>query len=365
MDQPEKYGGTEKKISYRKIVYPLVVSAVVIIALLALTGDSIDLSLFMKLSHLWLIGGFAIFILAQSLNALRTVLLLKAFGVKLPFREAFANILLMHFFNNLTPFAAGGQPFQIYDLAKRGIPVATSAAVIVSRYVMTNIAVVTLAFCFMPRYWRLFFNIPGIGVLAFVGALATFFLLILLITLSYSKKFLMKLVDLLVKPKFLKRLLGKALKCHSDEVRESLIEKFEEFHLYMKLIWKKGPHYMIVDVVLAMVYSAATKYILYFVLTGLSKTSGIALNTGFTGVWGAEELLYLIAFYMPTPGASGALEGGLYFMLKGSIPKELVAIGIAVWRFMTYHLVIILGSLLFIGVTTRRKKRKLCTQESK
>lgn len=366
MYQSNNANSSEKQISFRKIMYPVIISVVVIIVLLAFTGDNIDLSLFMKLSPLWLVGGFAIFILAQSLNALRTVLLLKAFGMKLKFRDAFLNIFLMHFFNNLTPFAAGGQPFQVYDLAKRGIPGATSAAVIVSRYVMTNIAVMILAFCFIPRYWRLFLNIPGIGIFAFVGAIATFALLILLVTLSYSRKFLIKLVGFLVKPKIFRRGLSKAFKCESKEVEGKLSEKFEEFHRYMTIIWKKGPHYMVIDVILAIIYSAMTKYVIYFIFVGLSKTALIPLKSGFISVWGAEELLYLVAFYTPTPGASGALEGGLYFMLRGTIPKELIAIGIAIWRFLTYHMVIILGAFIFVGVTSnRRKRKKLISEEIK
>lgn len=362
MEQPNNTNDS-RQISFRKIMYPVIISAVVIIALLAFTSDYIDLSLFMKLSPLWLVGGFAIFILAQSLNALRTVLLLRAFGMKLKFRDAFLNIFLMHFFNNLTPFAAGGQPFQVYDLAKRGIPGATSAAVIVSRYVMTNIAVMVLAFCFIPRYWRLFLNIPGIGIFAFVGAIATFALLIFLVTLSYSRRFLMKLVGFLVKPKFLRKGLSKAFRCESEEVEHKLSEKFEEFHKYMTVIWKKGPHFMVIDVILAIIYSAMTKYVIYFIFIGLSRTSAIPLESGFVNVWGAEELLYLVAFYLPTPGASGALEGGLYFMLKGTIPKELIAIGIAIWRFLTYHMVIILGTFIFVGVTSNRRKRKKLVNE--
>jgi len=236
----------KQSFSYKKALYALIISFVVILAILAFFGGDTDFTLIFKMSPLWIVGVILIYMLAQSINALRTKLLLKSYGIKLPYREAFVDILLMQFFNNLTPFAAGGQPYQIYEV-------------------------------FLPKYWKTFLKIPGIGIFAFLGAFLTIALLIFLVTLSYSKKMLMKFLDALLKPKFLKKIIAKFMDCKTEEVRDHLVEKFEEFNYYMKLIWKKGPHYMLMDIVLSISFSLTFKFIMYFILIGLLGASGTSL----------------------------------------------------------------------------------------
>lgn len=357
--------GVKRQASSKNIVYAVLISVIVILAILAFTGEDLDLSLFLKLPFYWIIGALLLYLLALCINALRIFLLLRAFGIRFKYSYAFTNNLLMQYFNNITPFAAGGQPFQIYDLTRKGVDVTTAAAVIVSRYVMTNIAILTLAIFFLPKYWRSFLNIPGIGIFAFLGAFFTFALLVLLTTLSYSRKLLTKLVDLLVKPKFLRKLFAKRLNCEPEEVREKLLKNFEEFNYYMHFIWRKGPHYMFVDVGLAILSSMVFKFILYFLIIGLSKTSGKPVTASFLDVWGVQELLFLVAFYVPTPGASGALEAGLFFMLKDAIPKDLIAISVTLWRLLTYHFTIVVGSLTFFIQQIRRNKSRSNPNDTK
>ncbi|OAA30713.1 hypothetical protein AT15_09820 [Kosmotoga arenicorallina S304] len=338
----------KQSFSYKKALYALIISFVVILAILALLGEDTDFSLIFKMSPLWIGGVILIYMLAQSINALRTKLLLKSYGIKLPYREAFVDILLMQFFNNLTPFAAGGQPYQIYDLSKRGIETTTAAAVVISRYVVNNVAILILALIFLPKYWKAFLKIPGIGIFAFIGAFLTIALLIFLVTLSYSRKMLMKFLDALLKPRFLRRLIAKFLECKPEEVRDHLVKKFEEFNYYMKLIWKKGPHYMLVDIGLSILFSLTFKFIIYFILIGFFDASNNPLNVPFVEIWGVQELLFLVAYYVPTPGASGALELGLFYMLGGTLPRGIISLAVALWRLLTYHFMIVLGTLVFL-----------------
>ncbi|AKI97538.1 lysylphosphatidylglycerol synthase transmembrane domain-containing protein [Kosmotoga pacifica] len=348
----------KQTFSYKKAFYALIISLIVIFAILAFLGENVDLSLVLKLSPSWIIGTISIYMLAQSINALRTKLLLKSYGINLPYKEAFANILLMQFFNNLTPFAAGGQPYQVYDLSKRGVETTTAAAVVVSRYVVNNVAILILALIFLPKYWNAFLKIPGIGIFASLGALMTIALLIFLVTLSYSKKMLIRSLDIFLKPTFIRKLLGKSLDCEPDEVREYLIKKFEEFNYYMKLIWKKGPHNMFIDIALSILFSVVFKFIMYFVLMGLLGVSQVTSSVSFLEVWGVQELLFLVAFYVPTPGASGALELGLFYMLGGVLPKGVIGIAVALWRLLTYHFMIVLGTVIFLARQKRIANKK-------
>ncbi|MGC9384484.1 MAG: lysylphosphatidylglycerol synthase transmembrane domain-containing protein [Kosmotogaceae bacterium] len=353
-NNPLKTPKTEQKISYKNIFYAIFISVVVMLAIFAFLGKDLKLSYFLELSWYWILGTVGLLVGAHSINALRIVLLFRIFGIKFRFRDAFVNNFLMQYFNNITPLAVGGQPYQVYDLTARGINLTTAAAVIVSRYVTTNIAIIIVAMIFLPQYWRAFLNIPGIGIFVFFGAFMSFAMLFLLATVSYSQKMLNILLKLLTKRKFMRKLLSKFLKCRPLDVREILREKFQEFHKYMLIIWRKSPLSMILDIFLAISFSFVFKFILYFVLVGIVNSSGATLNASLIDVWGIQELLYLVAYYVPSPGASGAMEAGLFFMLGGSVSKSLLGVGIAIWRIITYHLIIIVGTIAFLGVKKLR-----------
>jgi hypothetical protein len=93
---------------------------------------------------------------------------------------------------------------------------------------------------------------------------------------------------------------------------------------------------------------------LYFILVGIASSSGEVLNASLIDIWGIQELLYLVAFYVPSPGASGAMEAGLFFMLGGSVSESVLGVGIAVWRILTYHLIIVVGTIAFLGIKKLR-----------
>jgi hypothetical protein len=359
---PVKTPKNEQQVSYKNIFYAIFISIVVMLAIFAFIGKDLELSYFLELKWYWIVGAIGLLIGAHSINALRIVLLFRIFGIKFRFRDGFVNNFLMQYFNNITPLAVGGQPYQVYDLTARGINLTTSAAVIVSRYVTTNIAIIITAIFFLPRYWRAFLNIPGIGIFVFFGALLSFVVLFLLATVSYSQKMLNILLKLLTKRKFMKKLLSKLLKCRPIDVREILREKFEEFHKYMFIIWRKGPQFMILDVFLAISFSFVFKFILYFILVGIASSSGEVLNASLIDIWGIQELLYLVVYYVPSPGASGAMEAGLFFMLDGSVSKSMLGVGIAVWRILTYHLIIVVGTIAFLGI---KKLRNYSYEETK
>ena len=53
-------------------------------------------------------------------------------------------MLRTQFFNAITPFATGGQPYQIYYLTKQGIDTAVSTNIIIQNFIVYQIALVFL-----------------------------------------------------------------------------------------------------------------------------------------------------------------------------------------------------------------------------
>ena len=58
--------------------------------------------------------------------------------------SAFQLTLRTQFFNAVTPFATGGQPYQIYYLKQSGINYATSISIVLENFIVYQIALVSL-----------------------------------------------------------------------------------------------------------------------------------------------------------------------------------------------------------------------------
>ena len=54
----------------------------------------------------------------------------------------------------------------------------------------------------------------------------------------------------------------------------------------------------------------------------------------------------MVFYFIPTPGASGGVEGVFYLVFERMIPSDTAASALIVWRFFSYHLSLIMGILL-------------------
>ena len=78
---------------------------------------------FTNLNWFWLIIGFILVIGYWFFSSLSMYLITKKFENKSNFSSIFKINIVTHFFNGITPFASGGQPYQIYALKKEKINV--------------------------------------------------------------------------------------------------------------------------------------------------------------------------------------------------------------------------------------------------
>jgi uncharacterized protein (TIRG00374 family) len=61
-----------------------------------------------------------------------------------------------------------------------------------------------------------------------------------------------------------------------------------------------------------------------------------------------QSFLYLAVSFFPTPGSAGAAEGGFYLFFSTIFINVPVYIAMLVWRFLTYYLLLIVGSILVV-----------------
>ena len=68
----------------------------------------------------------------------------RKFEKKYSLKSAFRTQSITQFFNAVTPFSSGGQPFQIYTLKKRGLTISNATNITIEEFVVYQIALVFL-----------------------------------------------------------------------------------------------------------------------------------------------------------------------------------------------------------------------------
>ena len=80
---------------------------------------------------IYIILGALVILIGDMLKGRSIYLLVSEYSSKYKFKDAFRLTLQTNFFNGITPFSLGGQPFQLYLLKKRNnIDYATSSNIL-------------------------------------------------------------------------------------------------------------------------------------------------------------------------------------------------------------------------------------------
>ena len=95
--------------------------------------------------NVWLlIVAFLMVIIYWLLRSKAVSIFTKKFSPKTTYWSSFQMMLRTQFFNAVTPFATGGQPYQVYHLIKDGLSATVSTSVIIQNFIVYQIAMVFL-----------------------------------------------------------------------------------------------------------------------------------------------------------------------------------------------------------------------------
>jgi hypothetical protein len=78
----------------------------------------------------------------------------------------------------------------------------------------------------------------------------------------------------------------------------------------------------------------------------------IYLSFGYTAhgiydVFTLQAMLFLAVSFIPLPGAAGASEGG-FILFFSPVFGAATAVAMLIWRFLTYYMMLIVGSLIVV-----------------
>lgn len=257
------------------------------------------------------------------------------------------------FFNAITPFSSGGQPFQAYALKRKDVKISDSTSCLLQNFLSYQIVLnlyCTISIIFY--YTRIKAQVDNIVWLIIVGFTINTLVMLFIILIGRTKfmgKAIIGIMNLFCKIKFIDK--------HFGSKRANFEQYVAEMQQTFKEINKK--YVMWILCIICKVVALG----IYYSIPYLAFLS-IGVNLG------ADNYLYTIAItsfsltmtiFLPTPGASGGAELAFTTFFKGLIEtgdSESIALsGMLIWRLMTYYMLIFYGMALYL-IFERRSARE-------
>ncbi len=281
-----------------------------------------------------------------AIDSVRTVVLSHFLNDPFPFFKALENSILGYFFSYVTPFSAGGQPFQIYHLTRSGMKSENASAIILTRWSNMLIFLSLSALFFALRDLTLIkTGIPLLDKIVWIiigGSIAVSGVIVF--SLLFPK------VGNVVVRTLKKLKLGKPYEKIFKRKFATDVERFsrwlDKFYSSIRMIWIKRPALVLFDMIMGISDLGIIFYVLYRAISYSSKLLHTEFGLSFFGLSIIFILLSYIVYYIPTPGASGGVEGGFFAVLSHYGNRFAVMRGILVWRISTYYFTIAIGLIL-------------------
>jgi uncharacterized protein (TIRG00374 family) len=287
----------------------------------------------------WLFLALAAFALYMVFDTLSTYGIIKIYKKDVTFRFALYLGVINKFFCGITPLASGGQPMQIYELKKKGVPVSTGANIEVQAYMMFQIALMFTAILsvIFNGIFDFFKYIPGLQQMMVVGFVINLVILLLLLFVSFSKNFntvvARGIINALAKVGLVRNKKAKIEKWES--ACRNYYENGQEL-LRNKKTFAKGVCYQSL--------ALCTYYLLPMLI---ALAIGCADNLNIINVFTASSYVFVMGCYVPIPGASGGMEAGFMGFFGNFVEGAPLSVFVLLWRGITYYMPMIAGAIAF------------------
>jgi uncharacterized protein (TIRG00374 family) len=281
------------------------------------------------------------------LNALRFKILLNSLGCGVTFGTSFKAFMSNVFMAAITPSQTGGGPMQIYVLSRSGVSVARAFAGCLMGAVLTVVSLLsttTAILVFSPGFREeLGRHLAGVLLAAVIvcSLLASLFLLSLF-RIDLVKQLVGR--SLLVILRFLraerrlaltKRVLGGI-----DQYRKSIA------------MFARARKRRVVLALFVTLACLATNSLIAPVLI-----DGLGVDQDFSATYLAQPILFFIAYFGPTPGASGIAEFSNYWLLTSlDIDQGMLGVYTVLWRVFTIFIGVAVGGLVVLSIIPRSRR---------
>lgn len=287
----------------------------------------------------WIIIAFIVMIIAWTLKTIPIYYFTKSQKKSFKYRNSVMLVLRTQFVNAITPFATGGQPYQIYYLNKNGIRSGTATGIILQNFIVYQIALVTLGLvALVSNYIFHFFPYNSILIhLITLGFIINTLVIIVSFVVSFAKNFNKKLIKIGIT--FL-------TKFHLVKDKQKTLDKWNEriikFHDSASIL-VKNKKLFISMILVNFLYLSLLYIIPMFVMFAMGDFNSVGVFTSII----SSAYVMLIGSFVPIPGGTGGLEYGYIKFYGNFISGGILSASMLIWRFITYYFGLIIGAIAF------------------
>ncbi len=315
----------------------IVLSSAILLIVLIFFTDSLD-----ELGHIvrnakvyWLAAGFGCMVMYWILDAavLHRITVTMEKGYR--FKDSVRVTMIGQFFHSITPFAGGGEPIQAYVMVKDGVKPGVAASIFVVKTYIHQTIIVGYGIVSYFFYGGVFAaRIPEFNYFFISGlALNTAFLVFVILLLykgHLAKKIMLFFARLASKIKLVKN-----LPALEDKI-EAEVGSFRGGALIMK-----KDRRMLAGVMLLQVLQFTSLFLITYFIQLAVESFRVSLPE----MIASQSMIVLLSLLVPTPGATGGVEGLSYMFYGMFFTKGFIIPVILIYRLLSYYPSVVFGGL--------------------
>lgn len=345
----------EKKVTHKNkksifLNFLLILIIFVGLFVYMITVDGMDnlLSILKTVNYGWVIAGLGCMVLCWLCETLCFHIPVLKLYPNQKFSNSLRIIMLGQLFNNITPFASGGQPMQAYYMYKDGKKVSDAFSIFSMKFVITQTALVLFTLIvtlFQFNYFKSLMN--NFLLLAIIGFSVNIIAIIFIFIIGMNEKLAM----IIIRP--ICNFLGK-IHIFKDPTQtlEKLENSIHNFSNQFNMMRKEK------KMVVQMFFVATIQSLFYYSITYMVYRAFGNQGVSIFSIIPAQAFLLMFMTFIPTPGSGGGAEGGFLLIFNSIFKEGTINLSILFWRLYTFYLPIIIGTLFLIPFKKLTKKKK-------
>lgn len=302
---------------------------------------------FKNMNYLWILVAVLCMILNILFQSLSQYRYLKEVDPNYKFSSCFKLMCMAMFFNAITPFSSGGQPFEMYLLNKEGIKVSDSLNALMQNFITYQFGLIftsTIAII-LNGIFKVLPDTLLLKKIVLIGYFVNILVMGIIIFISRAKKLNTKLFSKIFKFIFHFKFIK------NKEQKEEKFNKYLEDFYNSTAIMKNNKK----NTILSFLFNLISLCFLYAIPIFVFYSFG-HFKLDYLESFISSSFTYLIGSFIPIPGATGGLEYGFLDFFKVFIKSSaMLSAGMLLWRLITYYFGMVLGGIVLM---TYRRKRK-------
>ena len=292
------------------------------------------------------------------LDSMKYFVILHATSGKKYFGTSLKTSLLGKYYDNITPFASGGQPFQIHYLHKKGFSGGESTAVIFIKFCFNILIWLAICLCLMV------FNRGALDVYVADDTQRRLFVVLGWIGFAINCSIPVVIIAFAVFPKLMETLtrwfLALGYKLKIIKSRDAVVIKAKRIAKDFRAAFVIMIHKPLHAVGLALIcvceqfLSIMLPYLVVVAMAGATIEPNVQLMFA---IMTMNVYVSMSVTAVPTPGNSGALETAFSLVLT-SVAEGVLFWTVFGWRFLSYYSFILIGLCIFIADFIRKKAKR-------